>query len=128
MSDTEDQRKLKIGLIKPEDLWNRALQFQFIVTFNKTISLKNKSLLLLIETYDGKITIEEILKYCPDGKSKISSGLKELEEIGAIEKIREKDEAGKWLPTRYKISLYTPENIEKALQKASEFKKEMHGL
>ncbi|MCK2000139.1 MarR family transcriptional regulator [[Brevibacterium] frigoritolerans] len=121
---SEDPRQLKIGTIKPEDLFDRAVRFQLAVTVNPDISLKNKALMLLIDTYDGKITIEEILRLTSDGKSSISAGLKELEQSGYIKRKRERDDKGVYLPTQYELALYTPEFIKNARENWEKHKKQ----
>ncbi|MGG1916094.1 hypothetical protein ABFY54_29255 [Priestia megaterium] len=100
--------KVQLGeLDSQEVIFQRAIQFREKVMLNNNLSLKHKAILQLIEGYEGLITVEEIKKNCSDGVSSISSGLKELEELEVIEKIRMKDEqTGKWLPTKYKIKLY----------------------
>lgn len=123
---SEDPRQLKIGTIKPEDLFDRAVRFQLAVTVNPDISLKNKAIMLLIDTYAGKITIEEILRLSSDGKSSVSSGLKELEKSGYIKRVRERDNGGQYLPTRYEIALYTPEFLKNARENWEKHKKQYY--
>lgn len=123
---SNDPRQLKIGTIKPEDLFDRAARFQLAVTVNPDISLKNKAIMLLIDTYAGKITIEEILRLSSDGKSSVSSGLKELEKSGHIKRIRDRDDDGQYLPTRYEITLYTPEFLKNARENWEKHKKQLY--
>ena len=52
--------------------------------YDRKISLKAKALFLMIDSFGGEITAEEISKYCDDGSTSINSGLKELEERGYL--------------------------------------------
>jgi ribosomal protein S19E (S16A) len=100
--------EVKLGQIEAtEILFKRAAQFREKVMLNNKLSLKHKAILQLIEAYEGLVSVDVIRSNCTDGVSSVRSGLNELEELGAIEKIRERDEeTGRWTTTRYKIKLY----------------------
>ena len=99
--------EVKLGKLDSQQvIFQRAIQFRKLVMLNNELSLKHKAILQLIEAYEGLISVGELKKNCSDGVTSIRSGLKELEELNVLEKVRDRDEEGRWLPTRYKIKLY----------------------
>lgn len=102
----------KIFKIDP-NIINLPAKFRLAILLNQNLSLKNKSLFWIIYVYGGKVTIDELLKICNDGKASISSGIKELEALGFIKSERVRDpHSGKWCCTTYQVNLHAVKEFE----------------
>ena len=66
----------------------------FIHDNNITFKAKGILLYLLSRPDDWQIYESEILKHTNDGKDSLKSGIRELEKIGYVERIRKRDDKG----------------------------------